>query len=99
MPQNEIMTKFSKDLLDEYGPFMELPQVAEVMHITPQALYRQIYNGKLKWPYVKNGKKYLFPTDLFAHYLVENTIHPPENEKDLIENCDIYRAFHRRLSF
>lgn len=51
-----------KVLIDQYGPFMDLADLAEVLKIKKESLYQQIYRGGLAIPHMKHGKKYLFPT-------------------------------------
>lgn len=57
-----------KILMDQYGPFMDLADLAEVLKIKKESLYQQIYRGGLAIPHVKHGKKYLFPTFEVAAY-------------------------------
>ncbi len=56
-------------LTGQYGPFMDLEEVAALFRIKKTSMYQQIYNGKLDLPHVKRGKKYLFPTHEIALYL------------------------------
>lgn len=49
-------------MLDKYGPFMDLSELAVVLKVQRSTLYNQLYADKLDIPYVKRGKKYLFPT-------------------------------------
>lgn len=55
-------------LLEKYGPFMDLEELAVLLRIKKQSVYQQIYRGGLDIPHVKRGKKYLFPTQEVAHY-------------------------------
>ena len=49
-------------MLEKYGPFMDVTELAEVLKIQRTTLYNQLYADKVDLPYVKRGKKYLFPT-------------------------------------
>jgi len=49
-------------MLEKYGPFMDVGELAEVLKIKKTTLYNQLYADKVDLPYVKRGKKYLFPT-------------------------------------
>ena len=51
-----------KWMLDKYGPFMDVAELAGVLKIQKTTLYNQLYADKVGLPYVKRGKKYLFPT-------------------------------------
>lgn len=53
-------------MLDKYGPFMDLSELAVVLKVQRSTLYNQLYADKLDIPYVKRGKKYLFPTTQVA---------------------------------
>lgn len=55
-------------LLEKYGPFMDLEELADLLRIKKQSMYQQIYRGKLDIPHVRRGKKYLFPTQEVAEY-------------------------------
>lgn len=56
-------------LLERYGVFMTMDNVAELMKMKRASLYQQIYNGTLHLPHIKEGKKYLFPSNEVAQYL------------------------------
>jgi len=49
-------------MLEKYGPFMDVGELAGVLKIQKTTLYNQLYANKVDLPYVKRGKKYLFPT-------------------------------------
>lgn len=49
-------------MLNKYGPFMDVTELAEVLKIQRTTLYNQLYANRVDLPYVKRGKKYLFPT-------------------------------------
>ena len=49
-------------MLEKYGPFMDVTELAGVLKIQKTTLYNQLYADKVGLPYVKRGKKYLFPT-------------------------------------
>lgn len=55
-------------LLEKYGPFMDLEELADLLRIKKQSMYQQIYRGQLDVPHVRRGKKYLFPTQEVAKY-------------------------------
>ena len=55
-------------LLERYGPFMDLEELANLVRIKKTSVYQQIYRGQLDIPHVKRGKKYLFPTQEVARY-------------------------------
>lgn len=55
-------------LLNRYGPFMDLADLADLLKIKRESLYQQIYRDGLNIPHVKHGKKYLFPTPEVANY-------------------------------
>ena len=61
--------KLEQLLLDRYGVFMNMDDVAELMRVKKTSLYQQIYNGTLQLPHIKEGKKYLFPSYDVALYL------------------------------
>jgi len=56
-------------LLDKYGPFMDLQELADLLRLKKTSLYQQIYLGQLDIPHIKRGKKYLFPTSETATFL------------------------------
>tara|TARA_R100000541_G_scaffold43307_1_gene50595 strand:+ start:1986 stop:2189 length:204 start_codon:yes stop_codon:yes gene_type:complete len=56
-------------LLDKYGPFMDLQELADLLRLKKTSLYQQIYLGQLDIPHIKRGKKYLFPTSETADFL------------------------------
>lgn len=66
-------------LLENYGPFMDLDDLAEMLKIKKQSLYQQIYRGQLDIPHVKRGKKYLFPTPEVAKYFTARLNLPHED--------------------
>lgn len=65
-------------LLDKYGPFMDLEELAELLRIKKQSVYQQIYRGQLDMPHVRRGKKYLFPTQEVAKYFTSQLNLPHE---------------------
>ena len=65
-------------LLEKYGPFMDLEELAVLLRIKRQSVYQQIYRGALDIPHVKRGKKYLFPTQEVAHYFTSQLNLPVE---------------------
>lgn len=66
-------------LIERYGPFMDLEELAEVLRIKKQSVYQQIYRGQLDIPHVKRGKKYLFPTQEVAKYFTARLNLPDED--------------------
>lgn len=68
--------KLEQLLLDRYGVFMNMDDVAELMKVKKTSLYQQIYNGTLQLPHIKEGKKYLFPSHDVAQYLERNISRP-----------------------
>jgi len=56
-------------LLEKYGPFMDLQELADLLRLKKTSLYQQIYLGQLDIPHIKRGKKYLFPTLETADFL------------------------------
>ena len=64
-------------LMREYGPLMDLFDMAQLLKIEPKSVYQQIYRGKLDVPHIKHGKKYLFPTPEVASYLESKIINYP----------------------
>ncbi len=58
-----------KILLEKYGPFMDLQELADLLRLKKTSVYQQIYQGQLDIPHIKRGKKYLFPTEQTAEYL------------------------------
>lgn len=55
-------------LLEKYGPFMDLEELALLLKVKKQTIYQQTYKGLLDIPHIKRGKKYLFPTlEVAAH--------------------------------
>lgn len=58
-----------KILLEKYGPFMDLQELADLLRLKKASVYQQIYQGQLDIPHLKRGKKYLFPTEQTAEYL------------------------------
>ena len=66
-------------LLRQYGPLMDLLEVATLLKLEQKSMYQQIYRGKLDVPHIKHGKKYLFPTPEVASYLESKIINYPTN--------------------
>ena len=56
-------------MLNKYGPFMGVAELAEVLKIQRTTLYNQLYANKVDLPYIKRGKKYLFPTVQVAEHM------------------------------
>lgn len=65
-----------KILLEKYGPFMDLEELATLLRLKKQSVYQQIYRGQLDMPHVRRGKKYLFPTQEVAHYFTSRLSQP-----------------------
>ena len=68
---------FSSKMSEKYGFFMDIVELADLMRIKRSTLYNQIYNKKLPLPFVKRGKRYLFPTAAVAEYL-QSQLQMPE---------------------
>ena len=68
--------KLEQLLLDRYGVFMNIDDVAELMKIKRTSVYQKIYLGTLQLPHIKEGKKYLFPSHDVARYLESNISRP-----------------------
>lgn len=64
-------------LLEKYGPFMDLPEIAQLLKVKKDSIYKQAARGQLQLPYIKHGKKYLFPTPEVAAYLESKVINYP----------------------
>ena len=56
-------------LVTEYGPFMDIDELAKLLKIKRESMYQSIYQGRFDIPHAKLGKKYLFPTIAVAQYL------------------------------
>ena len=56
-------------LLKEYGPVMDMGDMAKVLRLKKQSMYQQLYNGKMDIPHARLGKRYLFPTEQVADYI------------------------------
>ena len=56
-------------LLEQYGPFMDIDELSDLLKIKRQSMYQSIYHGKFDVPHAKLGKKYLFPTQEVANFL------------------------------
>ena len=69
-------------LLEKYGPFMDLEELADLMRIKKQSVYQQIYRGQLDIPHVRRGKKYLFPTQEVANYFSAQLNRPVEDSRN-----------------
>ena len=61
-------------LISQYGPFMDLAELANLLKLKVQTLYNKLVQGLLDIPHFKNGKKYLFPTEAVAQYLEERLV-------------------------
>jgi hypothetical protein len=61
-------------LAEKYGPFMDLQKLADLLRLEKRSLYQQIYLGTLEVPYMKRGKKYLFPTKETTEYLEDQIL-------------------------
>ena len=59
----------NKMMVDRYGPFMDIQELADVLKISKGTLYNQLYANKVDMPYVKRGKRYLFLTTGVAESL------------------------------
>ena len=69
-------------LTDQYGPIMDLDEVAAALRLKKQTLYQQMYHNKFDIPRMKNGKKYLFLTaDVVDHLCGDCNGHHPRRSK------------------
>jgi len=59
-------------LTDQYGPIMDLDEVATALRLKKQTLYQQMYHNKFDIPRMKNGKKYLFHTTDVVEFLCKD---------------------------
>lgn len=59
-------------LEEQYGPLMDLDELALLLKTKRRTLYQQIYRGTFEIPYVKNGKKVLFRTDQVIEWFEDN---------------------------
>tara|TARA_B110000444_G_C18812026_1_gene583150 strand:- start:1302 stop:1502 length:201 start_codon:yes stop_codon:yes gene_type:complete len=55
-------------LVSEYGPFMDIDELAKLLKIKRESMYQSIYQGRFDIPHARLGKKYLFPTTKVAQY-------------------------------
>ena len=60
----------------EYQHFLDSEELAKLLKISKKTLYSQISAGTLDLPYMKNGKKYLFPTTAVIDLCESSLIHP-----------------------
>ncbi len=58
-------------LNEQYGPLMDLQDLANLLRLERSTLYQQMYQNRFNIPRIRNGKKYLFQTADVAEYLVE----------------------------
>mgnify|MGYP005657547423 CR=1 FL=1 len=63
------MSSMEAMLVSQYGPFMDIDELAGLLKIKRQSMYQSIYHGRLEIPHAKLGKKYLFPTPSVAKFL------------------------------
>ena len=63
------MSSMEAMLVEEYGHFMDIDELASLLKIKRQSMYLNIYHGRLNIPHAKLGKKYLFPTTQVASFL------------------------------
>lgn len=68
---------FQATLVQKYGPVLSISDLAELLHITPKGVYKQIEEGRLALPHFKHGNKYLFPTPEVAAALY---VHPANKD-------------------
>lgn len=66
-----MTTSMSAILSEEYGPFMDIDELAALLKIKRQSMYQNLYQGRVEIPHAKLGKKYLFPTGEVAKFLDE----------------------------
>ncbi|MDB9866413.1 helix-turn-helix domain-containing protein [Pseudomonadales bacterium] len=56
-------------LVERYGIFMTIDDLADLIKIKKASIYQQLYQGKLHIPHVKQGKRYLFQSAVVGKYL------------------------------
>jgi len=56
-------------LLDKYGLFMTVEELAETVRANKQTIYNRLYNDTLEIPHWRDGKRYLFPTISVSDYI------------------------------
>ena len=61
-------------LIDRYGPYMTLENLASVTHSSKQTIYNKIYDESLGIPFWRLGKKYLFSTEHVENYIDEQLV-------------------------
>ena len=61
--------KKPRGLVDTYGPYMTLENLATVTHSSKQTIYNKIYDDSLGIPFWRLGKKYLFSTEYVESYI------------------------------
>ena len=56
-------------LITQYGMFMTVEDLAEVVKTNKQTIYNKLYSDTLGIPHWRMGKRYLFPTEGVADYI------------------------------
>ena len=52
------MSSMEAMLVEQFGPFMDIDELASLLKIKRQSMYQNIYHGRLDIPHAKLGKKY-----------------------------------------
>lgn len=56
------MEEFGVFLLEQYGPFMSIEELAHMVKLKKSTIYNQVCAGTCMFPCFKVGKRLLFPT-------------------------------------
>ena len=65
--------RLETSLIEKYGIFMDLDDLADLLKIKRESIYQQIYHGRLQFPHFRKGKKYLFESAAVAKYIEDKT--------------------------
>ena len=76
MSQSTAESILSEVHNEAYQHFLDSEELAKLLKISKKTLYSQIATGTLDIPYMKNGKKYLFPTTAVIDLCESSLIHP-----------------------
>lgn len=63
-----------QQMSEKYGIFMDVSELAEVLKISKRGIYQQLYLDTIELPYLREGKKYLFPTTEVATFLQQKLV-------------------------
>ena len=65
--------QLSEAMIQQYGPIMDIVNLAEALHISRQGIYKQIDEGRFEIDHFKHGKKYLFSTQKVVKALLKSS--------------------------